>query len=182
MAWRALTDAQWEQIRPQLPREKRHRRGGRPRADSRRCCEGILWILWTGAPWSELPARYGSGRTCWRRLRQWEERGILLALWRAFLNELNDRPKIRWNECFIDGSFAPAKKGAPKSAQPSAARDRSGWYWSMARVLRWEHMWTRRPRRRARSIRLGPTDVLASRALSMRPILPGLDSRQPRCP
>src|SRR5215470_16173297 len=69
MAWRALTDAQWERIRPQLPREKRHRRGGRPRADPRRCFEGILWILWTGAPWSELPARYGSPTTCWRRLR-----------------------------------------------------------------------------------------------------------------
>src|SRR5215470_11827602 len=48
---------------------------------------------------------------------------------------------------FIDGSFAPAKKGAPKSARPNAAREPSGWYWSMARVLRWEHTWTRRPRR-----------------------------------
>src|SRR5215468_3648057 len=95
MAWRALTDAQWERIRPQLPREKRHRRGGRPRADPRRCFEGILWILWTGAPWSELPARYGSPTTCWRRLRQWEDSGVLLALWRALLNQLNDRQKIR---------------------------------------------------------------------------------------
>jgi len=93
MAWRALTDAQWERIRPQLPREKRHPRGGRPRADPRGCFEGILWILWTGAPWSELPRRYGSATTCWRRLRQWEERGVLVALWRAFLNQLNDRQK-----------------------------------------------------------------------------------------
>jgi hypothetical protein len=45
------------------------------------------------------------------------------------------------------GSFAPAKKGAPKSARPSAGRAQSGWYSSMARVLRWEHTWTRRPRR-----------------------------------
>src|SRR5229473_1790031 len=151
MAWRALTDAQWERVRPHLPREKHRPQGGRPRADPRRCFEGILWVLWTGAPWSELPPRYGSPTTCWRRLRQWEESGVLLALWRAFLNELNDRRKIRWNECFVDGSFAPAKKGAPKSARPSAARAQSGWYWSMARVLRWEHTWTRRPRRRSRS-------------------------------
>src|SRR5215470_19360936 len=94
-AWRALTDAQWERIRPHLPRERRHPRGGRPRADPRRCFEGILWILWTDAPWSELPPRYGSPTTCWRRLRQWEETGVLPALWRAFLNELNDRQKIR---------------------------------------------------------------------------------------
>src|SRR5262245_50149601 len=78
MAWRALTDAQWEPIRPHLPREKRHPRGGRPRADPRRCFEGILWVPWTGAPWSELPPRYGSPTTCWRRLRHWEESGVLL--------------------------------------------------------------------------------------------------------
>ena len=68
-------------------------------------------------------------------------------LWRAFLAQLNDRQKIRWDECFADGSFAPAKKGAPKSAKPNAARAQSGWWWSMARVLRWEHTW-RRPRHR----------------------------------
>jgi hypothetical protein len=34
---------------------------------------------------------------------------VLLALWRAFLTELNDRQKIQWNECFVDGSFAPAE-------------------------------------------------------------------------
>src|SRR6267143_7288301 len=79
MAWRALTDAQWERIRPPLPREKRRPQGGRPRADPRRCFEGILWVLWTGAPWSELPPRYGSPTRCWRRLRQWEETGVLLA-------------------------------------------------------------------------------------------------------
>ncbi|MEM4381723.1 MAG: transposase [Candidatus Caldarchaeum sp.] len=84
--------------------------GGRPRADDRKCFEGILWILWTGAPWSELPRRYGSPTTCWRRLREWEENGVLLKLWRAFLAQLNDQQKIRWDECFADGSFAPAKK------------------------------------------------------------------------
>lgn len=115
MAWRALTDAQWERIRPHLPREKRRPQGGRPRADPRRRFEGILWVLWTGAPWSELSPRCGSSTTCWHRLRQWEESGVRLALWRAFLTELNDRQKIRSNECFVDDSFAPAKKGAPKS-------------------------------------------------------------------
>ena len=148
MAWRQVTEAQWDHVRRVLPPVKPSRKGGRPRADDRRCFEGILWILWTGAPWSELPPRYGSATTCWRRLKQWEESGVLLALWRALLKTLNDRQKLRWNECFVDGSFAPAKKGAAKSARPSAARERSGWYWSMARVLRWEHTWTRRPRRR----------------------------------
>jgi transposase len=153
MAWRGLTKQQWEAIRVHLPQPKVSRWGGRPRVEDRRCFEGILWILWTGAQWSELPRRYGSPSTCWRRLKQWEETGLLLKLWRAFLAQLNDQQKLRWDECVVDGSFVPAKKGGPKSALPSGARARSGWFWSMARVLRWERTWTRRPRRKSPSSR-----------------------------
>jgi len=46
-----LSDAEWARIAPQLPRRRRNPRGGRPPADDRKCFEGILWILWTGAPW-----------------------------------------------------------------------------------------------------------------------------------
>jgi len=152
MTWRQVTDPQWEQIRRHLPAPKRPPQGGRPRLDDRRCFEGILWILWTGAPWSELPARYGSKSTVHRRLSQWAADGTLLNLWRALLAQLNEQ-QVRWDECFIDGTFVVAKKGAPMSAPPSAARERSSWYWPMARVLRSEFPWRRRPRRRARSSR-----------------------------
>jgi transposase len=148
MAWRKLTEKQWELIQQELPPAQPKPKGGRPRVSDRQCFEGILWVLWTGAPWSELPRQYGSPSTVWRRLRLWEEQGVFLNLWRAFLAQLNDRQKIRWDECFADGSFAPAKKGVPKSARPSAARAQSGWFWSMARVLRWEHTWRRLPRRK----------------------------------
>jgi transposase len=153
MAWRKLTPQQWEAIRGHLPPPKASHRGGRPRVEDRRCFEGILWILWTGAQWSELPRRYSSPSTCWRRLKDWEETGVLLKLWRAFLGQLNDQQKLRWDECFADGSFIPAKKGGPESARRNVARVRSGWFWSMVRVLRWEHTWTRRPRRRSPSLR-----------------------------
>ena len=151
MAWRGLTKQQWDAIRPHLPTSKPSGRGGRPRVEDRRCFEGILWILWTGAQWSELPRRYSSPSTCWRRLKHWEETGILLQLWRAFLAQLNDREKLQWDECFADGSFGPAKRGGPKSVRPSGARAQSGWLWSMARVLRWEHTWRRLPRRKSHS-------------------------------
>ena len=144
--WRNLTDAQWERIQKHLPQTKPNPKGGRPPADDRQCFEGMLWILWTGAPWSELPQQYGSYPTCWRRLKQWEEDGTLLNMWRAFLADLNDKQKIQWDECFMDGSFASAKKGEQKSAKQSAERAQRGWFWSMARVLRWEHTW-RRPTR-----------------------------------
>jgi transposase len=151
MAWRGLTKQQWTAIRIHLPQPKPSARGGRPRVEDRRCFEGILWVLWTGAQWSELPRRYGSPSTCWRRLKQWEASGVLLKLWRAFLAQLNDAQQLRWDECFADGSFISAKKGGPRSARRSVAKVRSGWFWSMARVLRWEHTWRRRPRRKSPS-------------------------------
>ena len=52
-----LTDAQWEQIAPLLPPQKP--RTGRPAEDHRQVLDGMLWILRTGAPWEDLPARYG---------------------------------------------------------------------------------------------------------------------------
>jgi transposase len=148
MAWRAVTDNQWQRIEGELPKRKRNWRGGRPALSDRRCFEGILWILWTGAPWSELPDRYGSKSAVHRRLTQWAARGTLLALWRAFLDQLNDAKKIRWNECFVDGMFVAAKKGASVWARPNAVRGQSLWFWQMARVLRSEYAWRRRPPRK----------------------------------
>lgn len=148
MSWRRVTDAQWEKIVAHLPKYKVSKLGGRPRANDRKCFEGILWILWTGAPWSELPGRYGSSTTCWRRLKEWEESGALIKMWRTFLIDLDDQNKLKWDECFGDGSFAPAKKGAQTLAKRSEERAQNGWFWSMAMVLRLEHTWTRRPRRK----------------------------------
>ena len=150
MAWKHLTEKQWQAIKEHLPEQEPNPRGGRPRADDRTCFEGILWIVWTGAPWSELPERYGKPSTVHRRLCQWAEQEVLLNLWRAFLGQLDERNLIRWNNCFVDGTFVLAKKGALPSAKPSAGREQSLWYWPMARVLRSEFTWTRRPQRKLR--------------------------------
>ena len=158
-----VSDRKWAKIEPLLPRQREHPQGGRPRISDRRCFEGILWILRTGAQWNELPKVYGSGSTCWRRLRDWEEAGILLKLWRAFLTDLDDREKLKWDRCFMDGSFAPAKKGAEKSEKRRKERVQSGWFWSMARVLRWEHDYRRLPRQRSGSPRDSTQKFLAGR-------------------
>jgi transposase len=148
MTWRQVTDRQWKAIEAHLPKRAANRKGGRPAVSDRKCFEGILWILWTGAPWSELPAQYGSKSTVHRRLKTWAESGLLLDLWRAFLNQLNDRQKVRWDECFIDGMFITAKKGVRWSGRLKEAREQSLWFWPMARVLRSEYTWRRLPRRK----------------------------------
>ena len=82
------------------------------------------------------------------RLQHWTGDGTIEGLWRALLAQLQEREQIRWKECFVDGTFVPAKKGGPKSAKLSGAREQSLWYWLMARVLRSEFMWRRPPQRR----------------------------------
>ena len=105
-----LTDKQWKKIAPLLPRLPKSKCGGRPWADSRRVLEGILWIARSGARWQDLPAEFPSPATCWRRLHDWEQRGVWLTIWRTFLGELNRKGHLDWSEAFIDGSFASAKK------------------------------------------------------------------------
>jgi transposase len=143
-----LTDAQWATIEPHLQRSPRSRKGGRPRIEARAVMDGILWVLKTGARWRDLPEGYPSGSTCWRRLRTWHEDGTWLRLWRVFLGQLDARGRLQWENTFIDGSFASAKKGALTSEKPSGARVRSGWWWSTARVFLWEYMSPRPARRK----------------------------------
>lgn len=93
-----------------LQKPKRSPKGGRPPAPNREVLEGILWMLRTGARWCDLPSRYPSASTCWRRLKLWEEHGVWLDIWRTFFAQMDAKSALDWEETFIDGSFAPAKK------------------------------------------------------------------------
>jgi len=116
-------------------------RRGRPWAWNRSYLEGILWVLQTGAAWRLLPDEFRSSSTCRRRLKQLEDEGVWLHAWRTLLGTLDAKGLLNWNEVFLDGSFAAAKKGAWQSVRPSAARARSGWYWETVMVFRWEFGW-----------------------------------------
>jgi len=71
-------------------------------------------------------------------LKQWEEQDVWLNAWRVLLGALDGEGLLQWEETFLDGSFAPAKKGALQSEKLSGARERSGWFWSTAAVFHWE--------------------------------------------
>ena len=130
-----LTDAHWAKIEPHIPTPETSRKGGRPRVSNRACFEAILWILKSGAPWRMLPDYYPSPSTVWRRLRDWEEDEIWDNIWFSFILELDEKAELRWAETFMDGSFAPAKKGAQVSGKPSGERAQSLWYWRAKRVF-----------------------------------------------
>ena len=71
-----LTDEQWWLIADLFAGPKPDPRGGRPRVDPRRCVEGILWVLRSGARWKDLPRSFPSYVTCWRRFAQWSSEGV----------------------------------------------------------------------------------------------------------
>jgi transposase len=73
-----LTNEQWSVVEKLLPvGEVRTGRRGRPWSDRRKVFNGILWILRTGAPWKDLPPRYGSYQTGHRRFQNWVRSGVL---------------------------------------------------------------------------------------------------------
>jgi transposase len=119
---RVLTDAQWERVAPHLPEHTASPKGGRPRADDRACLEGILWLLRTGARWQDIPVDLPSGSTCWRRLQEWAAEGALERIQAELVAELNELGRVDLSEVFADATFIRAKRGAWRSATPSAAR------------------------------------------------------------
>nr|WP_255531673.1 transposase [Roseomonas sp. KE2513] len=78
MAKPLVPDDLWSAIEPLLPRERPKPKGGRPRLPDRAALTGILFVLRSGLPWEMLPAEMGcgSGMSCWRRLRDWQEAGV----------------------------------------------------------------------------------------------------------
>jgi transposase len=109
-----LTDVQWERIRPLVafaePRRADNR--GRPWRQARQVLNGMLWVLRTGAPWHDLPERYGPYQTCHRRFQQWQRAGVLDGILWALAEDLLARGQLGLEETFIDASFMGAKKGA----------------------------------------------------------------------
>ncbi len=123
-----ITNEQWQRIAEFIPEPKaRPGQCGRPPQDARSVLNGILWILRTGAPWKDLPERYPPRSTCHRRFQQWIRSGVFDKILTALAEDLRDRGGIDLSEGFIDGTFAPAKRGALAWARPNAAKAPKSW-------------------------------------------------------
>jgi transposase len=121
MAKPLVSDGLWARVEPLLPVvERRFRYPGRKRLDDRQVLTGILFVLKTGIPWEDLPREMGcgSGMTCWRRLRDWNEAGVWERLHQALLDELQDAGQLDWSRAVVDSSHVRAKGGAKRQAPP----------------------------------------------------------------
>jgi transposase len=104
-----LTDREWVRLEPLLPRRPRT---GRPPKDHRLILDALLWLGGTGAPWRDLPERFGPWRTVATRFYRWTRAG----LWDRILAELRRLADagdgIDWDVHMVDGTSVRAHRCA----------------------------------------------------------------------
>ena len=145
MAKPLLSDNLWNQIAPLLPPERPKPKGGRPRVPDRAALTGILFVLRSGIPWEMLPREMGcgSGVTCWRRLRDWQEAGVWHRLHTVLLDRLGAADQIDWCRASLDSAIVPAKRGEAQPRRSAATRRtaanraRSAIWWSTGTAFPW---------------------------------------------
>lgn len=124
-----ISAALYKRIEPLLPVVALSPKGGRPRLSDELALNGILFVLRTGTPWEHLPQElgFGSGMTCWRRLRDWQNAGVWHRLHMALLGELRGADKLDFSRACIDGASVPSPRGVrtqgptPRTGANSAA-------------------------------------------------------------
>jgi transposase len=123
-----VSDDLWEAAQPLLPPELCTGHGGTPRVPHRAALAGILYVLRHGLRWRDLPLElgYGSGSTCWRRLRQWQERGIWRRVHQVILNWLGDLDAIDWSRASLDSISVRAKRGGEHTGPNPIDRGKAG--------------------------------------------------------
>jgi transposase len=97
--------------------------------DHRRILNGILWILCTGAPWRDLPERYGAWQTVASRFYRWRQAGVWDRLLAVVQQQADAAGQLDWALHFVDGTIvrahqhaAGAKKGARTPKRSAAAK------------------------------------------------------------
>jgi transposase len=105
-----LTDEQWRRLKPLLPPEKPQT--GRPNKNHRRILNGILWIHRTGAPWRDLPERYGPTGTVSSRFYRWRRAGIWQRMLSGLQAQADTRGEVDWDLHFVDATIVRAHQHA----------------------------------------------------------------------
>ncbi|MEH0875758.1 IS5 family transposase [Pectobacterium cacticida] len=112
MARYDFPDEAWTLISPMLPPERGSSKGGRPYFAHRRVMNGIFWVPCSGAPWRDLPERYGHWKTIYNRFNRWSKTGVMNSIFNKLLQILDEKALIDWDVIALDGSNVRALKAA----------------------------------------------------------------------
>ena len=115
-SWR-IPDGLWRRMEPLLPKYRRSRKGGRPRADLRQVADGIFYVLRTGCQWKAAPKEFGSGSTLHRYFQEWAQQRVFHKLWKSLLQRYGELRGIQWKWQSIDGSNTKAPLGGEKNRE-----------------------------------------------------------------
>jgi len=110
--------SQWRRLEPLLPPERP--RTGRPNHDHRTILNGILWVLRTGAPWRDLPERYGRVGTVSSRFYRWRQSGVWQRVLEALQAQADAEGLIDWDLHFVDTSVIRAHQHAAGARRSGA--------------------------------------------------------------
>lgn len=136
----ALTDRQWKRIE-HLFEEKPRR--GRPWRDHRTMIDGMLWILKTGAPWRDLPERFGPWQTVFDRFNRWRKDGTFDRIVAHLQRDLDREGQIDWSAFCIDATSVRASRSASGAAKKGiqtllpTARSSQTRTRASRRIMRW---------------------------------------------
>ncbi len=128
-----FTDEQWALVKSHFPLSTA--RTGRPARDRRTLLNGIFWILATGAPWRDLPERFGPWQTVYDHFRTWRANGVFAAIVEALQVKLDKDGYIDWELWCVDGASvraARAAAGADKKVSSGTRTSRPTTRWAAA--------------------------------------------------
>lgn len=128
-----LTDEQWSLIQPLIP--ARQAKTGRKGKDPRQMLNGIFWILATGAPWRDLPERFGPWQTVYDYFRRWKKAGVFAHIIEMLHIKLDEKGLIDWELWCVDGAnvrAARAAGGADKKVSRSTPTSHKTTRWAAA--------------------------------------------------
>lgn len=116
-----LSEDEWNRISALIP-EKQRGTKGRPTTDNRTAFNGVIWLARSGAPWRDLPERYGSWETVYTKFRKWLDDGVIDNIFRILSLEA-DPSELIMDSTIIRAhqASAGAKKGAKRHKSVGAA-------------------------------------------------------------
>lgn len=120
-----IDDELWSEIEALLRKKRRRKRNtGRKPLCNRKALTGILFVLRSGIPWGMLPQEMGcgSGMTCWRRLKKWQEHGVWDRLHQILPAKLRGADRLDFGRAIADSSSIRAVGAGkkPDRTQPIA--------------------------------------------------------------
>ena len=114
-----MTDDAWERIQPLLPKQGR---GGRWN-DHRTTINGMFWVLNSGAPWRDMPSRYGRWQSVYDRFCRWTADGLFDRILQRLHIQLDDEGRIDWSVFNVDGTNIRADRSAAGGGKKGAIQN-----------------------------------------------------------